>query len=450
MVVVAISSLVLLAIMSMLQFLTESQAQDKFVKQVRNLHEEVRAQLSSVQACVNTFNGIPIVGPSGTIIEMTTIKDAAGGDLYVKNNVYGDNAVRIQSIKLDTFQAGGPTTTGEGTLNILYAANSSAGLGARIINQSIQIHFEKTIATNLVQACVALARMTDGIWRRALANPNNTFFSAGYVGINKDDPTADLEIERFTSWPIIKIRGSNGFQPVISLISTRNNGTDYPNFNDYIGQFSYRNKDNSILAEIYAQAAENQTNIFGGTDLVLSNAALGTNISRKRIVLTAQGTVQFHADLVPNSDANPAVTVGTPTRRFSTVYAANGTIQTSDERLKKNIEDIDLGLEFINELRPVSYRWKRDGREIHYGFIAQETEKALRESTGGRGPAALVKHEQNAYYGMNYAELIAPLTKAVQELSQKSGSLREENEALRSRLDTLEKRLQHLEASQNH
>ena len=53
----------------------------------------------------------------------------------------------------------------------------------------------------------------------------------------------------------------------------------------------------------------------------------------------------------------------------------NGTINTSDERLKKDIQDSDLGLDFINKLRPVSYKFKKDkqDKKLKYGIILYNT-----------------------------------------------------------------------------
>tara|TARA_Y100000385_G_scaffold113584_1_gene117869 strand:+ start:1471 stop:2148 length:678 start_codon:yes stop_codon:yes gene_type:complete len=48
----------------------------------------------------------------------------------------------------------------------------------------------------------------------------------------------------------------------------------------------------------------------------------------------------------------------------------------SDIRLKKNIKEITNGLEIINKLRPVSFKWKKNNKES-IGFIAQEIELIL-------------------------------------------------------------------------
>lgn len=85
----------------------------------------------------------------------------------------------------------------------------------------------------------------------------------------------------------------------------------------------------------------------------------------------------------------------------------------SDERLKDDIEESGLGLEFIKELRPVRYRYKNDA-QTHDGLIAQELKQAM-ENAGVDGSM----HADLDYQAINYVELISPLIKAVQELSAK-------------------------------
>ena len=50
----------------------------------------------------------------------------------------------------------------------------------------------------------------------------------------------------------------------------------------------------------------------------------------------------------------------------------------SDIRLKKDVKNITNGLEIINKLRPVSFKWKKNNNES-IGFIAQEIEEVLPE-----------------------------------------------------------------------
>jgi len=116
-----------------------------------------------------------------------------------------------------------------------------------------------------------------------------------------------------------------------------------------------------------------------------------------------------------------AVDLGHSSYRFDDVYATNGTIQTSDVRLKKEIKESDLGLNFINQINPVSYRWKDNDNGKHYGLIAQELVEVLK--THGLESvdeiAAIDWDESSDRYGLRYTELIAPMIKAIQELSAK-------------------------------
>ena len=100
----------------------------------------------------------------------------------------------------------------------------------------------------------------------------------------------------------------------------------------------------------------------------------------------------------------------------------------SDERDKKNIVDVPLGLDFINTLRPVSFDWnRRDGSKKDmkdFGFIAQEL-KTAQEATDYSDHMRLVNiGEMNTDDGkveMMEADPMKTypvLVKAVQELSE--------------------------------
>ncbi|MCD4811001.1 tail fiber domain-containing protein [bacterium] len=86
----------------------------------------------------------------------------------------------------------------------------------------------------------------------------------------------------------------------------------------------------------------------------------------------------------------------------------------SDRRLKENIEESVLGLEFINKLNPVTFNYKAEGQEgIEYtGLIAQEVEAALEgvEFSGLNKPQS-----EDDFYSLSYSTFIVPLINAVQE-----------------------------------
>jgi hypothetical protein len=113
--------------------------------------------------------------------------------------------------------------------------------------------------------------------------------------------------------------------------------------------------------------------------------------------------------------------VGTSASGGSTVTWTIQTTSPSDERLKKDVAPIDVGLEFVKQLNPVSYKLKSDPKnQTGYGFIAQEVSKL------GVDGSSLVYFEpewevegKKGFHTIHYPSYIAVLTKAIQELSAK-------------------------------
>jgi hypothetical protein len=126
-------------------------------------------------------------------------------------------------------------------------------------------------------------------------------------------------------------------------------------------------------------------------------------------------------------------------------YLVSVYLSASDLRLKKDIANTSLGLDFVKKLRPVEFRWKdrisqvvleeqyekvhgeaaeghrRSGGEgvrLHQGFIAQEVKEVL-DSLGvdsaiyfrNNDPSHILHDVQ----GIKTEELFAPLVKAIQE-----------------------------------
>jgi len=109
--------------------------------------------------------------------------------------------------------------------------------------------------------------------------------------------------------------------------------------------------------------------------------------------------------------------LGTSTNKWTAVYAVNGTIQTSDRRMKKDIKDLNYGLNTVLQLRPVSYKWKKGNQDLNLGLIAQEVQKVLPEIVD-------VGTDKDKTLGMNYSELIPVLIKGMQEQQQEINELK--------------------------
>ena len=176
-----------------------------------------------------------------------------------------------------------------------------------------------------------------------------------------------------------------------------------------------------------------------GSSNNVTNAANCVFIGRDSRASSATPTNQIVIGYEADGQGDNFATIGNEniTRVYmahdgAAVMYANGTINTSDARFKKNVEDTDLGLSFINKIRPVKYDYKKnkdDGKK-RYGIIAQEVLTVLKDS--GNEDFAGIKTEDQDKLGADYIQFVAPLIKAVQELSEKVESQQKEIEELKN------------------
>jgi hypothetical protein len=133
--------------------------------------------------------------------------------------------------------------------------------------------------------------------------------------------------------------------------------------------------------------------------------------------------------------APSAVTVSNEiTLGNTSILATNGLrcmsttiISASDIRDKKNVNNLDAGLDFINNVRPVRFLWnmREGGTNVDIedtGFIAQELKQAQID-TNINIPGLVVENNPDRLEA-GYAKLLPILVKAVQELSQQVKELK--------------------------
>ncbi len=145
-----------------------------------------------------------------------------------------------------------------------------------------------------------------------------------------------------------------------------------------------------------------------------SNSALDPGTGGSKL-LTIEDDVMKTNHVRPLTDDDYAL--GTSALRYTEVYATNGSIQTSDIRQKTDISLLHNGLDIINGLKPVSYKWKT-GVRTHLGLIAQDVEQTCLRNT-----AVYIHDKETDRKGLRYTELIAVIIKALQELDAKFNKL---------------------------
>ena len=104
--------------------------------------------------------------------------------------------------------------------------------------------------------------------------------------------------------------------------------------------------------------------------------------------------------------------------------SANAVVNRSDKRLKTDIEEIDISdaISVIKALKPKKFRMKADESKIRHGFIAQDVLQDIKVGDWDLVPIIPVDQD-NKFYGLNYIDIIADLTKTVQNLIQRIESL---------------------------
>ncbi len=138
---------------------------------------------------------------------------------------------------------------------------------------------------------------------------------------------------------------------------------------------------------------------------------------------TGSNNIMIGANVRPSNFAGVSneITLGNSS---NTVLRCQVTSITSlsDARDKDEVQDLSAGLDFINEIKPVSFVWKdrdEDGRQgiKDSGFIAQNL-KEVQEKYNLSDELKLVYDSNPDKLEASYGRLIPVLVKAIQEMSK--------------------------------
>jgi hypothetical protein len=133
---------------------------------------------------------------------------------------------------------------------------------------------------------------------------------------------------------------------------------------------------------------------------------------------------------VPSNTGSNQVRIGNTAITYAGTQVAWSI--TSDRRWKENIQLSNLGLNFINDLKPVFYTRKNDEtKKVEYGIIAQELEASLQKF--GADTNGIITKDDESMYSVRYNDLLAPMIKAIQEQQVMIDDLKAELQTLKNK-----------------
>jgi hypothetical protein len=209
------------------------------------------------------------------------------------------------------------------------------------------------------------------------------FDAAGNLGIGTTNPTALLEVagDLLVGGP------------------TASNKAVYASSGNHLRLLSGNTGGAALLFQSGTPASPSELMRIDGAT---GNIGVGTSVVTEKLMVAG--------NVVPSADNTHSL--GTSGLRWTDVFAVSGSVNTSDRRLKENIQDIAHGLDEITALRPVSYTQKDSpGRGTKLGLIAQEVLPVIEE-------VVHVGDDEDQTLGLYYSDLIPVLIKAVQEQQQ--------------------------------
>lgn len=252
-----------------------------------------------------------------------------------------------------------------------------------------------------------------------------------------------------------------GYQAMGGLAIT--NKLDKPVSNIAIGRIAMANAKGSYIGNV-AVGGSSLIAVEGSYNTALghltagylttgtSNTALGYNALNNSGITTYDNTTGLGANSTVTGSNQ--VQLG---NSATTPYAWVALQLRSDARDKIDIVDTELGLEFINKLRPVQYRQNfresyvdydadgvvhtvpqdgsRAGTRFHQGLIAQEVKEVMDEMNVDF--AGFQDHKVNGgqdVLSIGYEELITPLIKSIQEQQVMIDILKQEIDLLKARI----------------
>ena len=339
------------------------------------------------------------------------------------NTAIGDNALEFNiGQKVDGSQDPGARNTAVGSYALRYntVGRGNVAMGRDAAHSNETGNYNTAIGTNAYSGTVTEGGQQD----RKKASYNTAI---GYNALFNTDADRNVGLGAWAGYD-----NKDGINNVIIGVNANRKSTA-------------SNRNVSVGNEVMSSMTSGLDNTAIGTE-ALTNLKTGNSN-------TAVGDLALAYDISGNplTSITDSVGLGKQSRasgdkqvqlgRSGTTTYAYGAVQNrSDIRDKADVRDTELGLDFIKKLRPVDFKWdyredyseiqedgsivkhekdgSKKGKRFHHGLIAQEVQEVIEET--GKDFGGFQDHSVSGgsdVLSLGYEELIAPLIKAVQELS---------------------------------
>jgi hypothetical protein len=298
-------------------------------------------------------------------------------------------------------------------------------------------------------------------WRLVEADPTNY----GSIGTKAVDLSYS-NIDSSTNGAIGAYSAAMGFNTEASgLFSTAFGNNTIASTSSSIAFGSYNSDDSNAVLMVGNGNTTSRNNAF--TVKRNGNIELDGRIKFGLAAYMDVGSLS-NFDVMINGSVRSTVdgldNLGSPSFRYNTVYATNGTIQTSDRRDKTKISNLKYGLAEVMQLKPVNFNWKSNpNQDTKLGLIAQDLLQIIPEVVKTHESVSINKNDRTKSkrveadrMGVYYSDLIPVLIKAIQEqqaiIEAQNSKLKNQNTKLdtfQNRLSALSKSVENLKAINN-
>ena len=331
-----------------------------------------------------TANNNTAVGNNALFLNTTGTPNTAIGYLALYNNVSGTNNVAVGDSALAANTASNNTAVGSSALAATTGADNTA-VGSYALAQTT------TVSNNVAVGSGALYKNTTG-------TPN---VAVGYQALfnnisgNQNTAIGHSSLANTTGTGNVAVGHTAGLANTSS------------NYSTYIGFFA---GNTATGGGNLCVGAGSGTNLTSGTNSLY----IGSNTT------ASSGGVSAEISIGTSGSTGKGSNTGYINPNGGGVYQGNNSSTwsvTSDERIKEDIVDVANGLDVLNALRPVHFKYKLTGKS-DTSFIAQEYMIVLPEQVQEHAASPEEKEltGSDTLYGLN-ANLVPYLVKAIQELS---------------------------------